>query len=528
MIATKNQIIKLAGAVLACAVISACSSDNSGSSLNKGKASSGNADFSKFVSIGDSLTAGFADGALYLLGQTNSYPNTLAKQFADADGVAVSFEQPSVDDDVGGLLFGGVVNPGVMNRLVLNTNPDPDVEDETPAPEPLVGTPTTEVIGSGLNGMAFNNMGVPGAKSFHLGVAGFGDPGPGPGSFIGVSSNPYFVRFAVDQVASAVITDAAAQQPSFYTMWIGNNDILSFATSGGAGVDQLGNFDPSMYGPNDITDPTAFAGVYAGLVGAMTAANANVQGVLINIPDVSTIPFFTTVPFNPVPLVQAQVDGLNAAFAAYNAGVQSLVGVAGLTQEEADARTITFVEGQNALLILDEDLVDLTGINPPATSPLINMRQATADDLIVLPTSAIIGELVDENDDPNDPASPRWGISAPLMDADVLTATEITLIDTARAAFNATIKATADADANLAFLDVAAIMAELQTSGIDFGTGSVSSTFATGGAFSLDGVHPTGRGYAVIANEIIEVINTEFNANVHKVDPALFPTIFLK
>ncbi|HHJ34719.1 MAG TPA: G-D-S-L family lipolytic protein [Gammaproteobacteria bacterium] len=526
----------MAGVIITCAVISACSSsNNSGGSLNKGKASSGDADFSKYVAIGDSLTAGYADGALYLFGQQNSFPAVLAKQFAEVGGGA--FEQPLVSDNFGGLVFDGAPildsdgNDRFENRLVLNTDPDPTMEGELPSPERLAGTATTEVNGSGLTG-EFNNMGVPGAKSFHLLAAGLGNPA----GVLPELSNPYFARFA-SAPGAVLIADAAMQQPSFFTLWIGNNDVLSFATSGGVGVDQLGNpdiagdIDPNnKYGSNDITDPTAFAGVYAQIVGALTA-NPATKGVLINIPDVSTIPFFTTVPFNPVPLDQASADGLNAAFAAYNAGVQSLVGIApGLTQEEADARTLTFVAGEeNALLIIDEDLTDLTQINPPSTLPLINMRQATNDDLIILPTSAKIGELVDPNDDPKDPTSPRWGISGALEDGDVLTADEIQAIDTARTAFNATIKAAADADPNLVLLDASALMTQLSTAeGIDFGTGSINSKFATGGAFSLDGVHPTARGYAFIADSIIDEINAGFNANVFKVDPALSTTIFLK
>ncbi len=510
MITKNNQLNKLAGVILSVAVITACSSDNSGVSLNKGKASSGDADFSKFVSIGDSLTAGYADGALYLLGQTNSYPATLAKQFADADGVAVAFEQPLVGDNQGGLLAGGVILPHPVtgdnlfeNRLVLNTNPDPTVEGERPSPERLAGAATTEVIGSGLNGMSFNNMGVPGAKSFHLLAPGFGSPA-GLGT-VPPTANPYFVRFTSD-ITSATVTvmgDVASQIPSFFTLWVGNNDVLGFATSGG---------DDS----NPVTPAATFDGAYAGIIGTIAAANSSAKGVLINIPDVSTIPFFTTVPFNAIPLDQTTADALNSNpnFIAYNAGVAMALAA---NPDEVAQRTITFVAGQNAALITDEDLTDLTAAGLPS------MRQATAADLILLPTSALLG--VEATD--GDPATAQ-GVTQPLADADVLTATEIQQIDTARLAFNATIKAAADADPNLAFFDVAAIMSDLQASNIDFGTGSVSSTFATGGAFSLDGVHPTGRGYAVIANAIIDVINTEFNANVHKVDPAKFPTIFLK
>lgn len=485
----KNKNFKLTGLILACAVMSACSSsDVSSTSPNTGTASAGDADFSKFVSIGDSLTAGYADGALYLLGQTNSFPAILAQQFAEVGGGV--FEQPLVSDNLGGLLFGGNPNPDFDNRLVLNT--------ETKSPERLVGVPTTEVIGSGLNGMAFNNMGVPGAKSFHLLVPGYGNPGNLP-----AAANPYFIRFSSD-LASNTLTlmdDAAVQTASFFTLWIGNNDVLDYATSGGDGSAA-------------ITPTATFNGAYAGIVSTMTAANPAAKGVLINIPDVSTIPFFTTVPYNPIPMDQAQADAANAGYVAYNAGIAQALAA---NPAEVAQRTITFVAGQNAVVIEDEDLTDLTG------SGLPSIRQATANDLIVLPASAIIGtEAV-----PGNPAS-VIGVGVALEDGDVLIPSEIQAIATATLAYNTTIQAAADTNANLTFFDAAAVMTQLSESGIDFGTGSVNADFATGGAFGLDGVHPTGRGYAIIANGIIGVINTGFNANVFQVDPATFPTIFLK
>jgi len=501
-----NQMIKLTGVVTTCVIISACSADFDNPVGDK-TSSSGSADFSKFVAIGDSLTAGYADGALYLSGQENSFPAVLATQFAKAGGGG--FTQPLVSDNLGGLLFGGEPNPAFGNRLVLDA--------ETESPEPIVGTPTTEVIGSGLNGNTYNNMGVPGAKSFHAGAAGYGYDGGG-GAFP-ATSNPYFVRFAVTGTTSSMIDDAAAQQPSFYVMWIGNNDVLSYATSGGVGVDQKDNFDPTTYGSNDITDPVVFGGTYTSLVGAFTAANPAVQGMLVNIPDVSTIPYFTTVPYNPVPLDQANADALNAAYVDYNAGVQAALGLSFIDADEAALRTISFAPGQNAVVIIDEDLTDITAVN----AALINLRQANANDLIVLPAASIIGtEAV-----PGDPATVN-GLGVPLGDELVLIPSEIQAIETARLAFNATIQAAADADPNLIFFDAATIMTMLSTEGIDYGTGFVDATYATGGAFSLDGVHPTARGYVVIANGMIDAINAGFGASILKVDPSTRTTVFFK
>ena len=62
---------------------------------------------------------------------------------------------------------------------------------------------------------------------------------------------------------ATVLGDALAQSPTFFTLSeIGGNDVLGYATSGGSGVDQTGNFDPSTYGGNDITDPNVFAQVF--------------------------------------------------------------------------------------------------------------------------------------------------------------------------------------------------------------------------------------------------------------------------
>ena len=56
---------------------------NAGTGVTPGK---GSADFTKYVAVGNSLTAGFADGGLYRDGQLNSYPSILAGQFATVGG----------------------------------------------------------------------------------------------------------------------------------------------------------------------------------------------------------------------------------------------------------------------------------------------------------------------------------------------------------------------------------------------------------------------------------------------------------
>ncbi|QAA81908.1 G-D-S-L family lipolytic protein [Aequorivita sp. H23M31] len=473
---------------------------------------SGTADLSKFVAVGNSLTAGYSSGALYISGQKNSYPNIMAEQFEFAGGG--EFTQPLMNDNLGGLLLNGMQI--AENRFVLSVD-----ANGNPGPVRLEGTPTTDITNK-LSG-PFNNMGVPGAKSFHLVAPGYGNVAGVPMG----AANPYFVRFASSENAT-VIEDAVSQNPTFFSLWIGNNDILSYATSGGAGVDQTGNFDPRSYGSNDITDPNVFASVYSQQVDALSAGGA--KGVLVNIPEITSIPYFTTVPTKVIPLDAATADQLNAQFAAYNNQIlPGLVGASVITAQEAALRKIVFSAGQNYPIMTDDDLTDLTQIlqGPPFNLPaqtaglLGQLRQVNANDLIVLTASSIIGTTPD----PNNPQG-IMGVTIPLSDQFVLAASEQARITTATNAYNTTIKALADAK-GLAFVDSKMALSQLANGGIPYDGGMLTSQFVTGGAFSLDGVHPTARGYAYISNLMIHAINSTYEATIPTVHIGNYPTITL-
>ena len=87
------------------------------------------------------------------------------------------------------------------------------------------------------------------------------------------------------------------------------------------------------------------------------------------------------------------------------------------------------------------------------------------------------------------------------------------IVAQATAAFNATIQNVADAN-GLAMVDANAILNKVANGGISYDGGVITAEFATGGAFSLDGIHLTPRGNAVIANEIIKQLNETYNATI--------------
>lgn len=467
------------------------------------KPTSGSADFSKYISLGNSLTSGYRDNALYLDGQKESYPSIIAAQMKLAGGG--DFKQPLMPNNTGG--FTGL--PGFSGKLELK------VVDGSLSP--VASTPTA-ALDNVTAGGPYNNMGVPGAKVAHLLAPNYGDKN----GLATKTANPYFVRFASSPTTS-VIADFLAQKPTFFSLWIGNNDALLYALAGA---------DDTV---ETLTPADMFKTYYNALIAQIASTKA--KGVIANIPDVTTIPSLTTIPYNPITAAVLGGGDANAGNAAIDQLNQNLYGPLNqiLTAFGAGNRIKPLSKtAANPLLIKDESLPNLgpqitaaaTASGNPTLMALAaylgatygQARQAAPGDLVPLTTKAEIGKPVTLP--PGIPASlGANGIAYPFADKYVLTVTEVTTINTAIASYNTTIQAAATAN-GYAFVDANAKMKELSSqSGIQWNGVKYSAAFITGGAFSLDGVHLTGRGYAVIANEFIKAINTTYKSTLTQVNP---------
>jgi len=464
--------------VLVSLTFMACTNDDT---VTTGEApvTAGTADFSKYVALGDSFAAGFSDGALFKKGQENSYPNLLAQQFAAAGGGV--FSSPFMAaDNVGGFSAGGV--QVVSPRLYLDT--------ATNTPTPVTGV-SANTLTERLTG-SFNNMGIPGAKSFHLLFNGY------------APLNPYFKRMA-SSLTATVLGDALAQNPTFFSLWIGGNDALGYSLNGGVPTSQ------DAVNGNDLTPTATFTASYNALATQLSASGR--KGVVANLPYVTALPYFTTVPFNAVPLNAATATQLNSGYAQYNGGLALAQNAGLITAAERTRRTITFAAGQNAVVMVDSYLTNLSALGLPS------FRQATSADLLVLPSRSIIGTAVGGN-----PAQVN-GVSVPLEDKWVLSSDEIVEVKAATDAYNLVIQAAATAN-NLAFVDAKTVMDQLSTTGLNFNTYNMTSTYVTGGSFSLDGFHPSARGYALITNLFIDAINAKYGSTLKKKDGRDFEILY--
>jgi lysophospholipase L1-like esterase len=148
---------------------------------------------------------------------------------------------------------------------------------------------------------------------------------------------------------------------------------------------------------------------------------------------------------------------------------------------------------------------------------------------VLLPTQSAIGAAPTATNSGLGIAPPsplnKFGITFPLQDTHVLVPSEIAEIKVATDAYNVSIKAIADSK-GLAFVDAKAIMDKLSTTGIVGNNFTLTSSYVFGGSFSLDGVHPSPRGYALIANAFIDAINSKYSSTLKKVDLGKYRILF--
>ncbi|MDO3624987.1 SGNH/GDSL hydrolase family protein [Mucilaginibacter sp. BT774] len=407
-------------------------------SIDTPKPSKGSADFTRYIAVGNSLTAGFADGGLYRAGQMVSYPSIMAKQMQSVGGGV--FNQPLFD-------AGQANGSGYLQLTGFNA-------DGTPITTPV----TTNLAIRGIQAIPgfgnvtlyakytgdIENYGVPGIKLLHVSYAPYGN------------LNGFYERLlpgAEGTNTTTYLDFVTAKQFTFFSNWLGNNDALGYATSGGAG--------------DVLTDKATFAGLYNLVIGRLTATGA--KGVVGTIPDVTSIPYFNTI----------TVGAVLGAVKKANPQVQALY------------------------------------INALVSGTTYAPRPATAKDLIVLtfptnkiglPISTPYGNL-------------PYGLTpyTPIDNQFVLDANEVALAQDYVQSYNAAIKSIA-ASKGLAVFDAYTFLNNVKEHGLLESGISLNSNYISGGIFSLDGVHLTPRGYAIVANEFIKAINAKYGSSIPLTD----------
>ena len=400
----------------------------------------GCADFTRFVSVGNSLTMGEQSSSIFETAQMYSFGNIIAKQ------VGATYAQATFSE------------PGTAGRLeIASLNPF------TTYTNPGQGSPTNLTYPA-----PYNNLGIKGAFLYDVlnarsantcYTANFGVP------------NPLFD--AVLRGFGTQLELAIAQDPTLITLWIGNNDILAFATRGGL-------FPP--------TDPAVFQTQYTQVLTALHSTGAQI--IIGGMPNALLTPYFTTVG-----------PGVGQA-------ISGIPGAQGLVYQTTGAPGINVAPASD--LISKNVLITLSG---SAAAGLIGDQTGKyyTDNGIPVPpgvNTAFPFGLTPENPFPNNL---------------VLDPTEIAAYLALRDGYNQIISGLA-ASFNYSVINWDELFNSLaSTNGLAVNGVNFSATYITGNFFSLDGIHPTSQGYGIIANEFIKAINNKYSAQIPLVDVSTIP-----
>lgn len=399
---------------------------------------SGSANFARYVAIGNSLTAGYQSSSLYESSQKYSYPNMIANQVG-----LTTFEQPLISDPG----IGGLIKIASFEPFVTKQEP---VEAGTPInlsyPAP------------------YNNLGIPGIV-----LADVMNSTTSAGSYSKSAFIDIILRGQGTQFAQAT-----ALNPTFITLWIGNNDVLGYATSGGAK-------------PTTPTPSATFGGLFSQLADGLAATGAKV--VVANIPSVTAIPFFTTV--GPEFGQQLKASSVPAFY--YQSG--SYVPTIGTPDQLIN----------KSLLLTLISQTYLNDFGKPSGKFYRNNG---------IPPSAVGA----------DTTQPFGSQGNPIPNALILDDNEIQIAANSTNDFNSFISdAVNKYPAQFALVNMNSFFNTIAANGANYSGINFSTTFVTGGLFSLDGVHPTSQGYAIVANEFLKVINSKFGADIPLIDVGSIP-----
>ena len=371
----------------------------------------GEAVFSRYFAAGNSLTAGMQSSALYETAQQYSFGSLIAKQ------VGVDFEQPLISD------------PGIGGRIeVKSLNPF------STKSQPLnAGSPKNlEYAG------VYNNLGIPGAVLKDLLYATNSQS----------ATDKYNILFDIVLREQATVLDLIMMsEPTLLTLWIGNNDILGYATSGGT---------------VPYTPESTFSQLFDQLCGALSTGGFPV--IMANIPRVNFIPFFTTI----APTV-------------------------GLSLQEA--KTLNPEINGLVFQTTDSPFFEIATINNLLNNEiLLTLRSSTAasfigDTLGSYYTST--GSVIPEGININFP----FGLSPenPFPNKFVLDENEQFTVDVVTASYNTTI-ALAALKYDFKLIDIHEFFKKIANAGYTTDGLTFTSEYIFGGLFSLDGVHPTSQG----------------------------------
>jgi len=432
--------LRLAATALGLLVLAASCDGYDNNSVLGPRPTGANAIFQNYVALGNSITAGFQSSGINDATQRQSYAVLLADQ------METRFAYPS--------LAGRGCAPPVVNFL-------------TQARFGTGSTSTTCDLRNAATTDILNNVGVPGASVIDLTE--------------NVNTNTLTSLFlsGKTQVQKALEAD-----PTFASIWIGNNNVLAAAVSGV--LVPLAGVSPG------VTSQADFETAYNAATDALVAGAPGLEGVLVGVLNVTSAPILF--PVGAIQASTAAFQGFDQA-SGWNPASTDPVKAAPMTMDPnctgASATLVSFRLASEIARFRND--TNATGSPPkdPTTRAGHPAHIACGANTVGYP--ATVGEIF------------------------ILTTTEQSALVAAVTAYNSFVQAEATA-LDWAYMNPNVLLDSLRTAGeIPTFPNLASATATFGSWISLDGVHPSALAHRALGNHLINAINAKYGTSLVRV-----------
>ncbi len=471
-------------------------------------------DFSNYVAFGGSFTAGYMDDALYTEGQKSAYPNFLYKSFQQADSTLPTGDLPfpDVNTEIGWSRVVVIDGPPLVSynvgRLRFD-NPhsrplyEPGFQGDGPSCLPLVPKPiesdkTPQQYFERYT-QPFNNFGIPGLTMLQAISTGTSD-------VFDVLFNPFYLRVASRPRQSSVLEDATSKNPTFFSIMLGESDIINYMRSGGKEF---------------LATQIDYELQMRAMVEALGRSGA--KGVILTIPEFVDFPYFTQATeqgfYKPFELNSIDADNINRAyfFQGYPQRDYFKRGNNFFLVERGDGTLSQFIPGTEVVTNDFLPFLDSLGRGEIVKCG-VNLGVRRRGMGIIHETEVVLTD--------RGTSVPK---AYPVPDRFVLDVEELALLSQRLNQFNNSIRRiqsqgllnNTPISSFLALADLNSAFRLLKRDrGQRDGSGFLLMYFDQGpaGVFSADGLHPSPKGQAFIANVVINAINGHFGSSLPQVD----------
>ena len=407
--------------------------------------SKGELDVSKVIYIGDGQMGGYMNDGLKNESQKNSLANILAAQFELIGSNQANL--PWINSSSIGISISGLA----PMHLGYKTDCQGTIS-LAPLRDASTGDLSCITQSCYQASNPFTVFGIPGLRLNQFTNSSF------------AASNPFYNRMSSSPSIS-LLDELMAQKGTFFQLYIGLEDVLDYAKSGGT--------------HETLPSELQFQQNYEQVIQNLTAEGA--KGAIATIPDVTMMPYFTTIPWNGLSLDNSNVGTLNSIY---------------------NPLGFYFQLGANPFMIVD------------SAANMFAVRQIQSTELLLL---SLPLDSVKCN---------QMGVLFPIRDEFVLDAGELNVLRGKIQAYNNFIRQIAQTY-NLALVNTDQFVSNL-ADGFTYNGVSMSAKFVSGGAYSLDGIYLNPRGNALFANAFIKAINQKYHStipevNANKFDGVRFP-----